>query len=424
MSDYPPDFEIFIPPIYSDDEDEAGEADDQVSRGGGQSKKALKGKSKDKDKGKARAKEGEVKLPLDSILAPVSNDPGPSGQSSQMRRGSPQLSRSVENPRDSESYHRRIPLAQRKNEDRELRARRYSVSRGRWKNVTKYKSSGNNDPNSEYIPSAIRIVTWNLDYFTQCQPQRMVTALDYLQNEVFKCQDGRAPEPCCLLLQEVHVRAFDTILDHEWIKSHFMVTPVSPKKWPSAVYGNVTLISREVPLGDAHLLVFGGSRQDRTAVVTDVYLSVPSSKRNSSSRVVKIRVINTHLDSLPEGEESRGIEMILIAKYLKQRGLYGAVVCGDMNSIGESDRTLTEKNGLWDAWKKGDDDESGFTWGYQGGGKFPAARLDKVLYVPKGGQYRIDAPERIGIELRTEAIGKTLFTSDHYGLTTTLHIVK
>lgn len=140
----------------------------------------------------------------------------------------------------------------------------------------------------------------------------------------------------------------------------------------------------------------------RAGVVVDIKLNTPATA--AESREVTMRLINTHLESLPQGEQYRLIQMSILATYLKKKDeVQGGVIVGDMNAICPSDASIAEDVGLRDAWKKGDSDESGFTWGYQGGGEFPAARLDKVLYLPRRG-YRVDEPSRIGIGLRAEYI--------------------
>ncbi|KAG9225053.1 hypothetical protein CCMSSC00406_0001796 [Pleurotus cornucopiae] len=86
------------------------------------------------------------------------------------------------------------------------------------------------------------------------------------------------------------------------------------------------------------------------------------------------------------------------------------------------DKRLPQQNGLRDAWRKGDEDENGFTWGYQGKdvGKYPPGRLDKVLFVPRRG-LKVDEPAKIGVGVQTQE-GK--FASDHYGLVTTVRVLR
>jgi len=267
------------------------------------------------------------------------------------------------------------------------------------------------------LPSTIRILTWNVDFSSPSPTERLATALAHIQNDVFKCESGEPPEPCCILLQEVCEQAFCVVLENEWIKKYFILTPLSTDKWPpGATYGNVTLVSRMIPVSEAWSLEFGSSKMSRNALMVDIKLSVPE----ENSRVLTLRVANTHLESLPEGESARPEQMGLIAKVLKDKSLHGGIVCGDMNAIGPSDWSLAEKVGVVDAWKGDDDDEEGFTWGYQPPCGHPTARLDKILFVP-GNMYEVDEPKVVGVGLKTS---QGLWASDHFGLVTALRLCR
>jgi tyrosyl-DNA phosphodiesterase 2 len=227
------------------------------------------------------------------------------------------------------------------------------------------------------------------------------------------------------MLQEVHRDALPHLLEYEWVRNHFVVTPISHTRWPNENdYGNVTLVSRSLVVVKACILHFGHSSQARTGVVVDIKLNTPATA--AESREVTMRLINTHLESMPEGEQCRPIQMSILAAYLKKKDqVQGGVIAGDMNAISPSDASIAEDVGLRDAWRKLDGDESGFTWGYQGGGNFPPSRLDKVLFLPRRG-YRVDEPSRIGIDLRAEYIegGEDIWVSDHYGLVATLRVLR
>ncbi|KAJ8454912.1 hypothetical protein ONZ45_g19120 [Pleurotus djamor] len=293
----------------------------------------------------------------------------------------------------------------------ELRPSRYRSSKEAWKHVTE------RDTPRRPPPSLIRIVTWNVDFTEEDPQERLETVLEYLKCDIFHCEDHQAPQPTCILLQEVHVEAFGVILANDWVKNNFVITPSNTRKWPEGTYyGNITLISRNVPVAFAGILEFGCSAMQRTAVIVDVRL------RTEEGSDVLVRVVNTHLESLQTGLIARPIQLNLVSKLLTEGKLHSGIVCGDMNAIGPEDKKLPQQNGLRDAWRKGDEDESGFTWGYQGRdvGKFPPARLDKVLFVPRRG-LKVDQPERIGQGVQMPD-GK--FVSDHYGLITTIRALR
>jgi len=161
---------------------------------------------------------------------------------------------------------------------------------------------------------------------------------------------------------------------------------------------------------------------NRNALFVDLKLSVPA-----TSRIVTLRVANTHLESLPTpGAAMRPVQLGLVADVLKEDNLFGGIVCGDMNAISPSDIGLTEKVGLVDAYREGEEEEEeeeeeedSYTWGYQPTCEFPPGRLDKILFTPGAG-ITIDRPERIGLALKTD---KGQWASDHYGLITTVRIV-
>jgi tyrosyl-DNA phosphodiesterase 2 len=294
---------------------------------------------------------------------------------------------------------------------RPLRAARFSAKRKRWRH-TSHGDSGIAEP----LPSTFRLLTWNVDFMEEDQYERLETALMHVQEKLMKCDRGERPMPCCFLLQEVHADAFCCILENEWIQEHFLITPVSPDKWPtSAVYGCVTLVSRTIPVVNARSLVFENSTMGRNALMVDLKLSVPG----EHARVVTLRVANAHLESMPEGGQARPVQMALIAKLLMEEELHGGILGGDMNAIGPSDEMTPADVGLVDTWK-GKGKHSGFTWGYQPGSEFPPNRLDKILFTPGEG-YKVEQPKVVGKDVKTPA-GK--WVSDHYGLLTTVRLVE
>jgi tyrosyl-DNA phosphodiesterase 2 len=237
---------------------------------------------------------------------------------------------------------------------------------------------------------------------------------------------------------------FHVILENEWIREYFIVAPPSADKFPSSSpYGCVTLISRLIPVVNIRSLEFE-SPMARNALMVDLKLSVPG----EHSRVVTLRVANTHLESMTEGAETRPIQMTLIGRYLKEDEVYGGIVGGDMNAVHPLDASIPESVGLEDAWKaretkkfekrksfriwrkrsskspessKAAGEDSGFTWGFQPPSEdHPPGRLDKILFVPKAG-YVVEEPQVVGQGEKT-AGGDWL--SDHFGLLTTVHLAE
>jgi tyrosyl-DNA phosphodiesterase 2 len=293
-----------------------------------------------------------------------------------------------------------------------LHAVRYSSRKRRWALASNF-AIGVREP----LPSSIRLVTWNVDFASPDRKKRFFSALCYIQKYAFGCHTvSERPEPCCILFQEVHVSVFTQILDSEWVRRYFIVVPTGTDKWPDhTLYGNVTLVSRTIPVVNAFTIVFSKSDMHRTGIFVDVKLSIPAleDEPRLSAGIVTLRIANTHLESLSDGAKARPGQLRLIAHALREHGLLGGIVAGDMNDV-----PIVKNVGLCDAWQ-GDDDDEGYTWGYQPAQQFPPGRLDKVLSTRQEG-FIVDKPERIGIG---EAIEQGGWVSDHYGLLTRVHIV-
>ncbi|KAJ7274384.1 Endonuclease/exonuclease/phosphatase [Mycena haematopus] len=322
---------------------------------------------------------------------------------------------------------------------RQLRMYRYRGSRNKWHRITPDENKARSNDEDDVPPSMIQLVSWNVSFDESFCAKRMETTLRHLEQDVFKCRDGEAPEPCVVLLQEVHaMHGLDVLLRDKWVREHFFVTPADVDKWPkNALYGNVTLVEKSIPVVDAHILEFGLSHMQRTGLIVDIALGAPKPRDYD----VVLRIINTHLESLPGGNDIRPEQLKLLTKFLKVShaglpwldslrreqgpGVRGGIIGGDMNPIGPRDAAEPGALGLRDAWGKGDSDERGFTWGEQPRNQFPAARFDKILYLPRRG-YRVEEPQRIGVGLKTftDRVPGGLWTSDHYGLHTKLHLLR
>jgi len=266
---------------------------------------------------------------------------------------------------------------------------------------------------TEPPPTSLSLITWNVDFATRHVNRRLTAALDYLQFNAFPNYNGGQPPPCLILLQEVALEAFDALLAHPWVRAYFMVVPGDLETgWPRyAMYGTATLVARSVPLVGTTCVHFQQSRMGRNALVTDVALGA-----GVEPSTCVLRVVNTHLESLPEGTPRRVAQMGVIAELLGEAAMVvGGVVCGDMNAIRPSDETLAEQNGLTDAWKHGrrdGEDEDGVTWGYQPTSRFPPGRLDRILYT-KNDAFDVKDVRRVAVMLR---MPDGNWVSDHTGL--------
>ncbi len=183
-------------------------------------------------------------------------------------------------------------------------------------------------------------------------PLHLAAALDYLQLHAFPAYEGWQPPPCLILLQEVERDAFLALLAHPWVQVWFMVVPGSPQEgWPqggSHRYGTVMPIPWSVMLTSSVCVHF--KEMGRNALVTDVHLG------GAEPHAHVLRVINTHLESLPEGVRRCAAQLDVIARLLRLGGtgpvFVGGIVGRDMNAIVLSDTMPPKQNGLLDAWEE------------------------------------------------------------------------
>jgi tyrosyl-DNA phosphodiesterase 2 len=269
------------------------------------------------------------------------------------------------------------------------------------------------------LPTSLILITWNVDFAQNNASPRLTAALDHLQFHAFPEYNGGQPPPSIILLQEIRYDAFDALLAHPWVRAWFMIVPGSPEAgWPQgARYGTATLVARCAPLAGSACVPFEESHMCRNALVTDVLVG------GAEPHARVLRVVNTHLESLPEGTQRRVVQMGVVGRLLKEAGIVGGIVGGDMNAIAPSDEALAEENGLADAWERtrsgrgdgegdGEGEEDGTTWGYQPRSRFPPGRLDKILYT-EGDGFEVRDVRRLAVGLRMPG---GAWVSDHYGL--------
>lgn len=116
---------------------------------------------------------------------------------------------------------------------------------------------------------------------------------------------------------------------------------------------------------------------DRDAFFVDVTLG-PDNK--------KIRLCNTHLESMAFDPPFRPPQTELVARYMREAGAHAALD-GDFNAIQPFERTLHTDNNLKYAFLELGgkwDTEEGYTWGQQAAtalwAQFGCSRMDKVFF--------------------------------------------
>lgn len=166
---------------------------------------------------------------------------------------------------------------------------------------------------------------------------------------------------------------------------------------------------------------------ERDALFVDVTLG-------AANQVV--RLCNTHLESLALQPARRPRQLQVAAGFMREAGLAGAVLAGDLNAIQDFDRTLHVENGLKDAWLEqggSEDDAAGHTWGQQAATKlrtqFGMSRMDKVFFC---GGLRLESFEIFGRDVMVEdraeqeqIVGLGFdkpWVTDHFGVKATFSI--
>ena len=159
---------------------------------------------------------------------------------------------------------------------------------------------------------------------------RLNTILEHIKSKVPKRADGKKPVPCCILLQEVAAGALPALLEHRWVREHFVAVPTKAEHWPRADVGNVTLVAMTVPVVRAHTLTFARSPMCRHALLVDVRLGVPAADSDADSDSDAgvgpertLRIVNVHLESLAQGTPFRPGQLLAAARDDTQLGAFG-----------------------------------------------------------------------------------------------------
>jgi tyrosyl-DNA phosphodiesterase 2 len=100
-----------------------------------------------------------------------------------------------------------------------LAPRRYRRKVSSWKHTSERERS-----RTEGLPATLKILTWNVNFVWSWPDDRLNCILRYIQSDIIRNTNGR-PEPCCLLLQEVHQKSLQVILKNDWIMEHFVIVP-------------------------------------------------------------------------------------------------------------------------------------------------------------------------------------------------------
>ncbi|KAL2821153.1 Endonuclease/exonuclease/phosphatase [Aspergillus granulosus] len=273
----------------------------------------------------------------------------------------------------------------------------------------------------------LTLYTWNIDFMLPFAQARMKPALTHLGNHI----SSNPPSTAAIIhLQECTPSDLSIIANTPWIQEKFYITDLDHSSWATAHYGTTTLIDVRLSISSAFRVHYAKTRMDRDAFFVDVIL------KNER----KIRLCNTHLESMALDPPFRIPQMKLIAGYMHADGLDGAITAGDFNAIQPFDRTLhvDNDNNLKDAFLELDgaeDTPESYTWGQQAATtlreRFGCSRMDKVYFC---GGVKVTKFERFGEDVLVEGEeeAKTIlglgfekaWVTDHLGVWAEFEVVE
>ncbi|KAL3444100.1 Endonuclease/exonuclease/phosphatase [Aspergillus insuetus] len=273
----------------------------------------------------------------------------------------------------------------------------------------------------------LALYTWNIDFMLPLAEARMRPALSHL-NELTSSQP--ASTAVIIFLQECTPSDLDTIASTPWIRERFHITDLDHTSWATAHYGTTTLVDSRLPILSAFRVHYSKTRMDRDAFFVDIAIGGEK----------KIRLCNTHLESMALDPPFRPPQMRLIAGYLHETELDGAITAGDFNAIQPFDRTLHVDGGndLKDAFLElggQEDTAESYTWGQQAATalreRFGCSRMDKVYFC---GRVKVLTFERFGedVLIEGEAEAKSIlglgferaWVTDHLGVRAEFEVVE
>ncbi|KAI1213395.1 Endonuclease/exonuclease/phosphatase [Annulohypoxylon truncatum] len=245
----------------------------------------------------------------------------------------------------------------------------------------------------------LSLFSWNIDFRIPFAKERMNTALDHLESLTEK---QPSTTTSVIYLQECIAQDLRTIGEKPWVREKFYLTDINTSNWADD-YGTVTLVDRRLRITSCFRVHYEKTRMGRDAFFVDVLLDGSSS---SSGRAKTIRLCNSHLDSLDFEPPFRPAQVQIMAKYMHEDGVDGALAAGDFNAIQPFDRTLHSDNGLKDAYLESggmEDGDDAYTWGQQASteerDKYGLSRMDKVYFT---GDLKLHNFERFGMDVQLD----------------------
>ncbi|OKL64344.1 hypothetical protein UA08_00680 [Talaromyces atroroseus] len=243
------------------------------------------------------------------------------------------------------------------------------------------------------VISTVVVYSWNIDFMLPCPDTRVNAALAYLQGLANQLLSD--PNAAVIInLQECVSSDLVTISQKQWVRDSFYMTDIDVSTWASGAYGTLTLVDRRLDITSCFRVHYSKTHMEREALFVDV----------PYSHGKKLRLCNTHLESLAREPPLRPAQMQVIASYMHAEEVSGAIVTGDFNAIQPFDMSLHSDNDLKDAYLElggREDTDEGYTWGQQALPElrklYGCSRMDKVYYC--GGDLKLLGFERFGADV-------------------------
>ncbi|KAL2825745.1 Endonuclease/exonuclease/phosphatase [Aspergillus cavernicola] len=236
----------------------------------------------------------------------------------------------------------------------------------------------------------LHLISWNIDFHAPAPRERMSAALQHL-NKRLSDHGQQNDSPTVIFFQEMVESDLGLIQQAPWIRDRFYITDLFRTHW-RASYGTLTLVDRRLHIQRVFRVPYGLSRMQRDGLFVDINMQNPHATGGNPV----IRLCNTHLESLASGISSRTVQLKLASEFMHGTGRYStsglptphaAILAGDLNAFAPEDAIAPNECGLNDAFLAlggTEETEEAYTWGKQNpvgmDGKFPDARMDKVLF--------------------------------------------
>lgn len=265
-----------------------------------------------------------------------------------------------------------------------------------WQPIIPPTYLNSNQPQSPSI-AKVALYSWNIDFMLPFAEARMNAALVHLEKLT---SESASTTAVAINLQECTPSDIITISQKQWVRERFYITDLDSSAWGSGLYGTTMLIDRRLEITACLRVHYSATRMERDALFVDV--KVPATSK-------KIRLANTHLESMALDPPMRPSQMRLAATYMhSDEELAGAVIAGDFNAIQPFDVSLHSENNLKDAYLElgfQEGGEGGFTWGQQAlpelRARFGYSRMDKAYFC--GGGIKLLSFERFGADVEVDA---------------------